>query len=74
MGGTDEAAEIYHQHFTPSPILDSPYMIVTAVAVAADTHDDADRLMASHRLFKHGLHTGRRLGFLPVEDAMAHGS
>ena len=74
MGGTDEASEIYREHFTPSPILDSPYMIVTAVAVAADTSEEADRLMASHRLFKHGLMTGRRLGFLPVDDAVAHGS
>ena len=74
MGGTNEAAEIYREHFTPSPILDSPYMIVMAVAVAADTTEEADRLMASHRLFKLGLGTGRRLGFLPVEDAMSHRS
>ncbi len=72
MGGTSEAADIYRQHFSPSPVLSEPHLIVTAVAVAAETHDEADRLMASHRLFKAGLHTGRLFGFLPTEDALDH--
>ena len=72
--GTSQAADIYREHFSPSPILDEPHLIVTAVAVAADAHDEADRLMASHRLFKHGLHTGRLFGFLPADEAQAHES
>lgn len=72
MGGTSQAADIYRQHFAPSPVLDEPHLIVTAVAVAADTHAEADRLMASHRLFKAGLHTGRLFGFLPAAEALAH--
>lgn len=72
MGGTSEAADIYRQHFEPSPVLDAPHLIVTAVAVAAETTERADHLMASHRLFKHGLHTGRLFGVLPADQAEEH--
>ena len=72
MGGTSQAADIYRQHFSPSPVLDEPHLIVTATTVAADTRAEADRLMASHRLFKAGLHAGRLFGFLPADEAIAH--
>ena len=72
MGGTSTAADIYRQHFTPSPALDEPHLIVTAVAVAADTAAEADHLMATHRLFKLGLQTGRLYGVLDADDAAAH--
>jgi len=72
MSGTRDAADIYLQHFTPSPVLDEPHLIVTAVTVAADTAAEADHLMATHRLFKHGIHTGRRFGVLEADDALAH--
>jgi luciferase family oxidoreductase group 1 len=72
MGGTSEAADIYRQHFTPSAVLDEPLLIVTAVAVAAETEVEADHLLASHRLFKHGLRTGRLYGVLDADDARAH--
>lgn len=72
MGGTSEAADIYRDHFTPSPALDEPHLIVTAVAVAAETAVEADHLLASHRLFKHGLRTGRLYGVLDADDAAAH--
>lgn len=72
MGGTSEAADIYRQHFTPSPVLDEPHLIVTAVAVAAETSVEADHLMATHRLFKHGLRTGPMFGVLDADDAIAH--
>ena len=72
MGGTSEACDIYRQHFRPSPVLEEPYLIVTSVAVAAETPEGADRLLAPHRLFKYGLHRGRRLTILGPDDAMAH--
>lgn len=72
MGGTSEAADIYRQHFEPSPVLDEPHLIVTAVAVAAETDVEADHLLASHRLFKHGLRTGRLYGVLDADDASNH--
>ncbi len=72
MGGTSEAADIYRQHFTPSPVLDEPHLIVTAVAVAAEAAVEADHLLASHRLFKHGLRTGRLYGVLDADAASNH--
>lgn len=72
MGGTTHAAEIYREHFSPSPILDEPYLIVTAVAVSAETREEADRLLSTHRMFKLGIQTGERFGVLEVEEALAH--
>ena len=72
MGGTSEAADIYREHFTPSPVLDSPHLIVTAVAVAAETREEADHLMATHRLFKYGIITGQRFGVFTADDAVDH--
>ena len=72
MGGTSDAADTYRHHFTPSPVLDEPHLIVTAVTVAADTNVEADHLMASHRLFKHGLRTGRLYGVLDADEAASH--
>lgn len=72
MGGTSEAADIYRQHFTPSPVLDEPYLIVTATAVAAETADEADHLMSTHRIFKYGIRTGRSLGVLDADAATSH--
>ncbi|MFT7475799.1 MAG: luciferase family oxidoreductase group 1 [Verrucomicrobiales bacterium] len=72
MGGTSEAADIYRQHFTPSPVLDEPHLIVTAVAVAAETAVEADHILASHRLFKHGLRTGRLYGVFDADEAASH--
>ena len=72
MGGTTEAADIYRQHFTPSPVLDEPHLIVTSVTVAAETDVEADHLLSSHRMFKHGMRTGRMYGVLDADDATAH--
>ncbi len=72
MGGTSLAADLYRQRFQPSPVLDEPHLIVTAVAVAADTALEAERLMASHRLFKFGLASGQRVGVFDPESAMDH--
>ncbi len=72
MGGTTEAADIYRQHFTPSPVLDEPHLIVTSVTVAAETAVEADHLLSSHRMFKHGMRTGRMYGVLDADDATAH--
>ena len=72
MGGTMQAAEIYRENFRPSPALAEPHLIVTAVAVCADTDVAADALMDSHRLFRYGLRTGQTIGFLSHDDAMNH--
>lgn len=72
MGGTHEAADIYREHFTPSPVLDEPYLIVTATTVAADTSVEADHLMSSHRLFKYRMRLAVTQGVLEADDAVAH--
>ena len=72
MGGTTQAAEIYRENFRPSPALAEPHLIVTAVAVCANTGVAADALMDSHRLFKYGLRTGQAIGFLSHDDAVNH--
>ncbi|MGI9608351.1 MAG: LLM class flavin-dependent oxidoreductase [Acidimicrobiales bacterium] len=72
MGGTIEAAEIYRNHFTPSPVLSEPHLIVTAAVIAAESAERADHLLAPHRLRKYGMRTGRMLPLLSPEDACAH--
>lgn len=72
MGGTTEACDTYRTYFRESPILDEPYLIVTAVAMAAESTERASTLLAPHRLFKHGLRTGRLFGLHPTEEALAH--
>ncbi|MDH3302522.1 MAG: LLM class flavin-dependent oxidoreductase [Acidimicrobiia bacterium] len=74
MGGTIEAAGIYHDHFEPSPALAEPRLIVTASVLIADTDDEAERLSAPNRLRRLGLRTGRLLPLLKPEDALAHPS
>lgn len=73
MGGqTTAAADIYRNHFEPSPTLAEPNMIVTAVALAADSLSEAEYLSSSHRLRKYGMRTGQMLGLLPPEHALQH--
>ncbi|NNC79239.1 MAG: LLM class flavin-dependent oxidoreductase [Acidimicrobiales bacterium] len=72
MGGTSAACDTYREFFKPSPILDEPHLIVTAVALAAETKEEAQRLLAPHQVFKHGLRTGRMFGLFPTDEALAH--
>ena len=72
MGGTGRAAEIYREHFRPSPVLEEPHLLVTAVAVAAQTEERAEYLLGPHRLVKYGMRTGRMFGLLPTEQAHDH--
>ena len=41
-GGTLEALELYREAFRPSPVLDEPYVIVTANVWSPPTDDEAD--------------------------------
>jgi luciferase family oxidoreductase group 1 len=74
MGGTIEAAGIYHDHFEPSAVLTGPRLIVTASVLAADNDEAAERLSAPNRLRRLGLRTGRLLPLLSPEEALAHPS
>lgn len=72
MGGTVEAVSIYRDSFDPSDILDEPYTIVTASAIAAESAERARWLAAPARLRRFGLRTGRLLPLLPPDEALAH--
>lgn len=72
MGGTAQAVETYRRHFTPSPVLDEPHVIVTAVAVAAESRERAEHLLGPHRLVKFGMRTGRMFELLETEVAHRH--
>jgi luciferase family oxidoreductase group 1 len=73
MGGhTNQAADIYRRHFEPSATLEEPNMVVTAVALAADSREEAEFLSSSHRLRKYGMRTGQLFGLLPPEEALKH--
>ena len=71
-GGTLEAAKLYQQQSRPSPILEEPYTIITAAAIAASTHEEAELLAAPARLRKYGMRTGRFWSLMPPEEALAH--
>ncbi|NNE95012.1 MAG: LLM class flavin-dependent oxidoreductase [Acidimicrobiales bacterium] len=72
MGGTHEAAEIYHNSFQPSPVLESPYLIVTATTVVGPSQEKAEWLASPSRLRRAGLRRGRLLPLLPPDDAQSH--
>ena len=71
-GGTMQATELYRHTFEPSPVLDAPYMIVTANVLAADTKEDADWHAAPGRLTALGRRTGRFIRLPSPRDAAAH--
>jgi len=71
-GGTLEAVQIYRDSFRPSPILEEPYTIVSASAIAAGTSEEAERLAAPSRLRKYGMRTGRFLPLCSPDEAMSH--
>ncbi len=71
MGGTRQAVEIYRQNFEPSVVLDEPYVVVTASALAAADTETASRLAAPNRIRRLGLRTGRLVPLVSPEEALA---
>lgn len=72
MGGTHRAAEIYFEHFEPSPALEQPHLIVTATVMVAETANEAMQLLAPHRLRKYGMRSGQLMPLITAEEALAH--
>ena len=63
----DEAIAAYRAEFTPSEVLDSPYVIAGVNVLAADTLAEAqDQLQAVRRMRAVGLY-GRRIGVSPLD-------
>ncbi len=71
-GGTLQATELYRQTFQPSVALASPYMIITANVLAADTKEDADWHSAPGRLTALGRRTGKFIRLPSPHDASVH--
>jgi luciferase family oxidoreductase group 1 len=71
-------ANLYREHFTPSPALAEPVVSVGVWAIAADTDEEAVRLASSSRMAMSMLRQGRLIAVPPVETALryfeAHGS
>jgi luciferase family oxidoreductase group 1 len=71
-GATDIASQLYLDHFEPSPVLDQPYLIVGAGALAADTDDEAARIGLPGRILRLGIRTNRRHPLLSPDAAQQH--
>jgi luciferase family oxidoreductase group 1 len=70
-GGTLPALALYRQRFAPSPVLDAPYVIVTANVLVAETDEEAAYQAAPGRLMVHGIRTGRFEPLCSPEEAAA---
>lgn len=71
-GATDVATQLYRDHFTPSPVLDEPYLIVGVGALAADTDVEAERIGLPGRILRLGIRTNRRHPLVTPEAAAEH--
>lgn len=71
MGGTRQAVEVYRENFEPSVVLDEPYVLVTASALAAADTETASHLAAPNRLRRLGLRTGRLVPLVSPDEAVA---
>jgi luciferase family oxidoreductase group 1 len=71
-GGTDLASQLYLDHFTPSPVLDQPYLIVGVGALAAETDERAEYLALPSRIMRHGIRTNDRMQLVHPDDAPNH--
>jgi luciferase family oxidoreductase group 1 len=70
-GGTLPALELYRRRFAASPVLDEPYVIVTANVFVAPTDEEAEYQSAPGRLMVHGIRTGRFEPLCSPEEAQA---
>lgn len=68
---TDEAVALYRQRFTPSVVLDAPYLIVTAAALAAESDQRAEELALPGQLMMLGIRTNRLRPIPSLEEALA---
>ena len=57
-GGTLEAIDLYRKAFRPSPVLDSPHLIITANVLVAETEAEADFQAGPGRLMTRGIRRG----------------
>lgn len=68
-GGAAAAIAAYRDSFRPSPFADTPHAAIGAVALAADTEEEADRLATTLRAWSLGASFRQSKPFQSVEQA-----
>ena len=71
-GATDLASKLYFEHFTPSPALAEPYLIVGVGALAAETDEQAEYLALPSRILRYGIRTNHRTPLVHPDEAPDH--
>ncbi len=71
-GGTLLALDVYRDNFKPSELLDTPYIIVTASVLLADSDNEARTLATPGQLMIYGIRTGRFVPLMSPQEAAAH--
>ncbi len=66
-----EAVTLYRESFRPSPVLQHPYTIVTANALAAGTDEEARRLALPGQLMRLAIRTNRLRPVPSVDEALS---
>jgi len=70
--GTDEALSLYRRNFRPSAFHDRPLATICVWALAADTEEEARRLMMTREHWRVGFEKGLRTPLVSPEEAAAH--
>lgn len=70
-GGTLEAVGLYRKAFRPSPVLDTPHLIITANVLVAETEAEADFQAGPGRLMTRGIRRGHFEPLRSPTDAAA---
>jgi luciferase family oxidoreductase group 1 len=71
-GATDLACRLYFEHFTPSPALAEPHLIVGVGALAAETDEQAEYLALPSRILRYGIRTNHRTPLVHPDEAPDH--
>ena len=64
-------ADTYHRNFKPSRWLDKPYLMIATWAIAAATHEDAERQAAPARMMFGKMMQGDLIAVPEIETALA---
>lgn len=68
-GGTEAAADLYRSSFEASPVLDTPYLLITANVLVAESDEDAQRLAAPGKLMARNIGVGVFEPLRPPDEA-----
>lgn len=66
----EQALQLYRTQFKPSEYLDKPYTIACVNGMAADTNEEAERMVASLYQYFLGIVKGSPKKLMPTVDSM----